>query len=67
MTNLLLTIFFIVALVANADVYAYLDLGGGGMLLNLILGAITAGGLALKMYWRRLRGLFGRSTRACRS
>ncbi len=41
------------------DVQAYLDPGTGSMLLQVILGGIAAVGVALKLYWHRLKAAFG--------
>ena len=41
------------------DAVAYLDPGTGSMLLQVILGGIAAIGVAIKLYWHRLRAAFG--------
>jgi len=44
--------------------YAYLDPGTGSMLLQVILGGIAAVGVALKLFWHKIRvaiGLGGKS------
>ena len=41
------------------DAFAYLDPGTGSMLLQGILGGIAAVGVALKLYWHKLRAAFG--------
>ena len=41
------------------DVFAYLDPGTGSMLLQVILGGIAAVGVALKLYWHKLRAALG--------
>ena len=46
-------------LVVFTDVYAYLDPGTGSMLLQVILGGIAAVGVAIKLYWHKLRAAFG--------
>jgi hypothetical protein len=33
---------------------AYLDPGAGSMLLQVLLGGIAAGGVALKLFWGRI-------------
>ena len=38
--------------------YAYLDPGTGSMLLSAVIGVAAAVGLAVKMFWYRLAGLF---------
>jgi len=39
--------------------HAYLDPGTGSMVLQIILGGIAGVGVALKLYWRRLRDRLG--------
>jgi hypothetical protein len=41
------------------DAYAYLDPGTGSMLLQVILGGVAAVGVAIKLYWHKLRAAFG--------
>lgn len=46
--------------------YAYLDPGTGSMLVSAVIGVAAAVGLALKMFWYRLIGLFRRPRRGPR-
>lgn len=41
------------------DTQAYLDPGTGSMLLQVILGGVAAVGVAVKLYWHKLRAAFG--------
>ena len=41
------------------DAVAYLDPGTGSMLLQVILGGVAAVGVAIKLYWHKLRAAFG--------
>ena len=41
------------------DAVAYLDPGTGSMLLQVILGGIAAIGVAIKLYWHKLRAAMG--------
>ncbi len=41
------------------DSKAYLDPGTGSMLLQVILGGVAAVGVAIKLYWHKLRVVFG--------
>ena len=41
------------------DTQAYLDPGTGSMLLQVILGGVAAVGVAVKLYWHKLRVAFG--------
>ena len=38
---------------------AYLDPGTGSMLLQVVLGGIAAVGVALKLFWYKIRAAFG--------
>jgi hypothetical protein len=42
-----------------APVNAYLDPGTGSMLLQVILGGIAAVGVALKLFWHKIRVAIG--------
>jgi len=53
----LISIFVLLAISLNA--HAYLDPGTGSMLLQVILGGIAAVGVAVKLYWHKLRAAFG--------
>ena len=41
------------------DAVAYLDPGTGSMMLQVILGGIAAVGVAIKLYWHKLRVAIG--------
>ena len=41
------------------DAVAYLDPGTGSMLLQVVLGGVAAIGVAIKLYWHKLRAAFG--------
>ncbi len=45
---------FVLLLMAES-VHAYLDPGTGSMLLQVILGGIAAVGVALKLFWHKIR------------
>lgn len=49
--------FFLLLLIPHAE--AYLDPGTGSMLLQVILGGVAAVGVAVKLYWHKLRVFFG--------
>ena len=49
----------ILVLLYTIDSEAYLDPGTGSMLLQVILGGIAAVGVAIKLYWHKLRAAFG--------
>lgn len=44
--------------------WAYLDPGTGSMLLQVILGGIAAIGVALKLFWHKIRVALGLSRKA---
>ena len=52
----------IVLLILLAEpAFAYLDPGTGSMLLQVILGGIAAVGVALKLFWHKIRVAVGLS------
>ena len=54
--RVLITIFLMLMI---SDAVAYLDPGTGSMLLQVILGGIAAVGVAIKLYWHKLRAALG--------
>ena len=48
-----------VLLATSMSAYAYLDPGTGSMLLQVILGGVAAVGVAIKLYWHKLRVALG--------
>lgn len=54
----------VLLMLATADVLAYLDPGTGSMLLQVVLGGIAAVGVAIKLYWHKLRAAFGMAKKA---
>jgi len=49
----------VLILLFMTDTEAYLDPGTGSMLLQVILGGVAAVGVAVKLYWHKLRVVFG--------
>jgi hypothetical protein len=49
----------VLLLLCFTDTEAYLDPGTGSMLLQVILGGVAAVGVAVKLYWHKLRVAFG--------
>lgn len=49
----------VLLLLMFTDALAYLDPGTGSMLLQVILGGVAAVGVAIKLYWHKLRAAFG--------
>lgn len=46
-------------LLNSSPAYAYLDPGTGSVILQGIIGAITAGAVILRIYWHRLLSILG--------
>lgn len=49
----------ICALLLTSNVWAYLDPGTGSMLLQVVLGGIAAIGVAVKIFWHRIKLTIG--------
>ena len=49
----------VLILLFMTDTEAYLDPGTGSMLLQVVLGGVAAVGVAVKLYWHKLRVAFG--------
>ena len=49
----------VLLLIFTNQAEAYLDPGTGSMLLQVILGGVAAVGVAIKLYWHKLRVVFG--------
>lgn len=52
------------AILLARPAYAYLDPGTGSMVVQGMIAAIAAGAVALKLYWKRLKSVFGRKQAA---
>jgi hypothetical protein len=46
-------------LLTAGPAFAYLDPGTGSMLLQVILGGVAAVGVAVKLFWYKIRAAFG--------
>lgn len=53
-------------LAAPRAAYAYLDPGTGSILLQVLIGGVAGMGVIVKLYWHRLRGLFGARKKGAR-
>jgi hypothetical protein len=42
----------------------YLDPGSGSFLIQLLIAALLGAGIALRAYWGKIKGLFGKKTQA---
>lgn len=56
----------VVGLAMASPAQAYLDPGTGSMLVSALIGIAAAVGLAVKMFWYRVTGLFRRPRRGPR-
>jgi hypothetical protein len=59
--NFWLGLLTILLLMSAPSAFAYLDPGTGSMLLQVILGGIAAVGVALKLFWHKIRVALGMS------
>lgn len=58
-------VFAVILLVLITEsAFAYLDPGTGSMLLQVILGGIAAIGVALKLFWHKIRVAIGLSKKS---
>ena len=49
----------VLLLLVCTNALAYLDPGTGSMLLQVILGGVAAVGVAVKLYWHKIRAAMG--------
>lgn len=47
-------------LLGAGEAHAYIDLGTGSYVVQVVLASLLGIGFAVKAYWQRLRGLFDR-------
>jgi hypothetical protein len=57
-SRVLRALILVACLSAASPAWAYLDPGTGSMLVSAVIGVAAAIGLAVKMFWYRLVGLF---------
>jgi hypothetical protein len=50
----------VLSLLVERSAYAYLDPGTGSMVLQAMIAILAAAGVALKLYWGKVKSLFGR-------
>lgn len=50
-----------IALIFPASAYAYIDLGTGSYIIQILLGGLLGGLLGLKIYWKKILSFFRRS------
>jgi hypothetical protein len=51
---------FIESLAPLARAKAYLDPGSGSILLQLLIAAALGAAFAVKVYWKKIKGVFGK-------
>ena len=51
-----------ILLFGSVPAHAYIDPGTGSALIQGLIAAVAMAGIMLKLYWHRIRGLFGRKT-----
>jgi hypothetical protein len=49
---------------STGNAFAYLDPGTGSILIQGIIGGVASGLFIMRIYWRKIKGLFGASTTA---
>ena len=52
---------FSTTLFSASPAFAYLDPGTGSMILQAIIGGIVGGMIAIKVYWKKVKGFFSGS------
>lgn len=57
-------LFALFLILCSQPAWAYLDPGTGSMLLQVILGGIAAIGVALKLFWHKIRVALGFSRKS---
>ena len=58
MPNILWLLMAGIIVVSPTDAFAYIDGTSGGLLIQLLLGGIAGVGVIVKLYWRKLIGIF---------
>ena len=53
----------ILCITASSPAYAYLDPGTGSLIIQIVIGAIAAIGVTLKLYWHKFRVFFSGCTK----
>ena len=54
----------VLLILSAGPAHAYLDPGTGSMLLQVVLGGIAAVGVALKLFWHKIRVAIGLSKKS---
>ena len=67
MNLLILCAAVLFASAVTGNVQAYLDPGTGSMAIQMVLAAIVGALATIKIYWTRIRSLFGKAPQECKS
>lgn len=62
-SSFLLSVFLMTGfalMITTKQAHAYIDLGSGSFILQMLLASFFASLFAIKVYWQRLTGLFSR-------
>ena len=62
MNNIKITLSAVTFCAISTPAFAYLDPGTGSLIIQAIIGGIAAFGLTVKIYWYKLRMIFGRKS-----
>ena len=54
----ILVITLILGQFSISNAFAYIDPGSGSMILQLLIGAFVGAGIAVKVYWQKIRMKF---------
>ncbi len=49
---------FLLGTFVSSEAYAYIDPGSGSMILQMLLGTLVGVGIAIKIYWNRIKFKF---------
>jgi hypothetical protein len=53
---------FVTFLSPHLAVIAYLDPGSGSLILQLLIAGLMGAGILVKVFWKKIKGLFSRSS-----
>lgn len=53
---------FVTFLSPHPAVIAYLDPGSGSLILQLLIAGLMGAGILVKVFWKKIKGLFSRSS-----
>jgi hypothetical protein len=59
----LVTAAIVVQLLGPGDAWAYIDLGTGSYVFQVLIASVLGAAFAVRAYWERIRAFFGRRRR----